>query len=585
MAREDDAEDDETTRAATKEPSVGVISINLLWQSHRRVPRVDRYSRFRHSLVADLAAVVPPADSAWRPAACPMASSASGTSDASASGGAEVEMDTAESEEDSCAWSLVQSSLLPPDGRLPCGADGAPPPRFGLHVSGAVFGGWVKQSSPACAAASVAGAWNALAGGGRRGPLALRQDDVLRHMRDILVETIASKRARFERLLGAPIADFEEALDRAFEDAGKTLGGESKAVPGLKRVEAMRLAIALAKSRGDPELDAEAARATNDCRDVVDEKNTPPRTSFAAIAALVREDEADKGDEAENEGSEAEEPEEEEEDDDDRGGDERGREDASGKENDAGKKAERNMNDDDDATLLAALAAGVDITGGGVKKKRRGKPPARLVARLGGVAAPAPAPVAAPAHAAVPTPRRRWRWRKDFWEILKKRAGLEKLERARPSTAAFGNGGVAEATRRCAAAAAAVSPSAPRVHARVVAGVKTKTRANLLIPIERRGDQTAAAAREWSSLRELFARDDVALISHHKNHYALVFALRERCDADEACPGGVRWTREMLTARRGQRPSAWISWEEARATMLGWSGYGILAATADRGGE
>ena len=275
-------------------------------------------------------------------------------------------------------------------------------PRFGLHVSGAVFGGWVKQSSPACAAASVAGAWNALAGGGRRGPLALRQDDVLRHMRDILVETIASKRARFERLLGAPIADFEEALDRAFEDAGKTLGGESKAVPGLKRVEAMRLAIALAKSRGEPELDAEAARATNDCRDVVDEKNTPPRTSFAAIAALVREDEADKGDEAENEGSEAEEPEEEEEDDDDRGGDERGREDASGKENDAGKKAERNMNDDDDATLLAALAAGVDITGGAVKKNVAASPP-RDSSR-GSEASPPPPPPPSPPTPTPPSP-------------------------------------------------------------------------------------------------------------------------------------------------------------------------------------
>ena len=510
-------------------------------------------------------------------------------------------MDTAESEEDACTWLLVQSSLLPPDGRLPCGADGAPPPRFGLHVSGAVFGGWVKQSSPACAAASVAGAWNALAGGGRRGPLALRQDDVLRHMRDMLSETIASKRARFERLLGAPIADFEEALDRAFEDAGKTLGGESKAVPGLKRAEAMRLAVALAKSRGDPELDAEAASAsTTDVRDTVDEEIPPPRTSFAAIAALIREDEADKEHEAENEGDEGDEGDEgaEEPDDDDDedhgGGDGRGREDASGKENDAGKTTEGETNDDDDANLLAALAAGVDANVAGKKKKRRGKPPARLVARLGGdaIAAFASTDAAAAAAAATATsserkrcPRRRWTWRKDFWEILKKRAGLEKLDRAKPSTAAFGNAGVAEATRRCAFAAAASSPSAPRVHARVVAGVKTKTRANLLIPIERRGDQTAAAAREWASLRELFARDDVALVSHHKNHYALVFALRERCDADEGRPGGVRWTREMLTARRGQRPSAWISWEEARATMLGWSGYGILAVTVERDGE
>jgi hypothetical protein len=555
-------------------------------------------------------------DSAGRPSARSMVMSASGTSDASASGAAEVEMDTAESEEDSCTWSLIQSSLLPPDGRLPCGADGAPPPRFGLHVSGAVFGGWVKQSSPACAAASVAGAWNALAGGGRRGPLALRQDDVLRHMRDALAETIAGKRARFERLLGAPIADFEEALDRAFEDAGKTLGGESKAVPGLKRAEAMRLAIALAKSRGDPELDAEADAAsatTTDVRDTDDEENPkgspsvgenenpPPRTSFAAIAALIREDEADKEDEAENEGdqgvegdqgiegdegSEAEEPD----DDDDGGGDGRGvPADASGKENDAGKTAEGDTNGDDDANLLAALAAGVDVNGGkSGRKKRRGKPPARLVARLGGDAIAAFASTDDAGGASSERKicvGRRWTWRKDFWEILKKRAGLEKLDRAKPSTAAFGNAGVAEATRRCAAAAAASSPSAPRVHARVVAGVKTKTRANLLIPIERRGDQTAAAAREWASLRELFSRDDVALVSHHKNHYALVFALRERCDADEGRPGGVRWTREMLTARRGQRPSAWISWEEARATMLGWSGYGILAVTVDRDGE
>ena len=481
-----------------------------------------------------------------------------------------------------CAWSLVQSSLLPPTGACRAGRMARHPRwparlRRGLRWLGQAILPRVRRRERRRRVERPGGRQAA-------GPLALRQDDVLRHMRDILVETIASKRARFERLLGAPIADFEEALDRAFEDAGKTLGGESKAVPGLKRVEAMRLAIALAKSRGDPELDAEAARATNDCRDVVDEKNTPPRTSFAAIAALVREDEADRGDEAENEGSEAEEPEEEEEDDDDRGGDERGREDASGKENDAGKKAERNMNDDDDATLLAALAAGVDITGGAVKKKRRGKPPRD--SPRGSEASPPPPPPPSPPTPTPPSPPL-----DVVGDGVKISGRYSRNARGWRSSSAPGRARrrlVTAASRRRrgdAAAAAAVSPSAPRVHARVVAGVKTKTRANLLIPIERRGDQTAAAAREWSSLRELFARDDVALISHHKNHYALVFALRERCDADEGCPGGVRWTREMLTARRGQRPSAWISWEEARATMLGWSGYGILAATADRGGE
>ena len=86
-------------------------------------------------------------------------------------------MDTAESEEDSRAWSLVQSSLLPRRAPAVRGGWRATPPlrparlRRGLR--------WLGQAIlPACAAASVAGAWNALAGGGRRGPLALRQDDV-----------------------------------------------------------------------------------------------------------------------------------------------------------------------------------------------------------------------------------------------------------------------------------------------------------------------------------------------------------------------------------------------------------------------
>ena len=41
--------------------------------------------------------------------------------------------------------------------------------------------------------------------------------------------------------------------------------------------------------------------------------------------------------------------------------------------------------------------------------------------------------------------------------------------------------------------------------------------------------------------------------------------------------GGYKVVREVLTARKGQRPQVWISWDEASATMLRWSGYKLLA--------
>ena len=34
----------------------------------------------------------------------------------------------------------------------------------------------------------------------------------------------------------------------------------------------------------------------------------------------------------------------------------------------------------------------------------------------------------------------------------------------------------------------------------------------------------------------------------------------------------------MLCARKGQRPSAWVDWLEARETILGWAGYKLMVA-------
>ena len=547
------------------------------------------------------------------------------------------EMDTSESEEDACSWRALQECLAsvgdPPGRARSASSDGptqkplpfvgadAVPASWGLHVSGAVHGGWVKQTSPACAAAVVAGAWNALAcGGDRHAPGALRQEHVVAHLEDVLREAIASKRARFERMLGAPVGDFIEALMDAIaaDPSGKTLGGKSKAEPGMRRREVMRIVATLVESRGEPELRdresrAAAAAASAPAEDATDRTETSaeetcvsrgespavsrgdspadltPMSSFGALAALAREDAARRA--ASDDSHD---------DSDDDSCDDSASEPASNDENDENglgpasnaSAVEREQSGED---LVAALAAGVPGFGGAEtmneksvhSKKKKKKtttkkkaPPPGLLARLSRAA---PSNGAAPNDAA-PTidhqPRRPtepWRWRKDLWEILRKMSGLEKLTRPRPSTAAFGNWGVAEAFRRVSDAAAdpadpADPAPAPRVSCRVVVGAKTRLRKDLPVPLAR-GASDEAIEREWRRLTTLFAADGSALIFHLKNHYALVHALRERTDRDG------RRTREMLTARRGQRPNAWIPWEEARSTMLRWSGYAIMQAT------
>ena len=546
------------------------------------------------------------------------------------------EMDTSESEEDACSWRALQECLAsvgdPPGRARSASSDGptqkplpfvgadAVPASWGLHVSGAVHGGWVKQTSPACAAAVVAGAWNALAcGGDRHAPGALRQEHVVAHLEDVLREAIASKRARFERMLGAPVGDFIEALMDAIaaDPSGKTLGGKSKAEPGMRRREVMRIVATLVESRGEPELRdresrAAAAAASAPAEDATDRTETSaeetcvsrgespavsrgdspadptPMSSFGALAALAREDAARRA--ASDDSHD---------DSDDDSCDDSASEPASNDENDENglgpasnaSAVEREQSGED---LVAALAAGVPGFGGAetmneksVHSKKKKKtttkkkaPPPGLLARLSRAA---PSNGAAPNDAA-PTidhqPRRPtepWRWRKDLWEILRKMSGLEKLTRPRPSTAAFGNWGVAEAFRRVSdAAAQSADPAdpapAPRVSCRVVVGAKTRLRKDLPVPLAR-GASDEAIEREWRRLTTLFAADGSALIFHLKNHYALVHALRERTDRDG------RRTREMLTARRGQRPNAWIPWEEARSTMLRWSGYAIMQAT------
>ena len=117
--------------------------------------------------------------------------------------------------------------------------------------------------------------------------------------------------------------------------------------------------------------------------------------------------------------------------------------------------------------------------------------------------------------------------------------------------------------------------------------------------------------------RNNFTRPHQTLIFHLTNHYALIFAMREwRNDVSSLSSNNANTmsgdntegklnsgsmiinnnnnnnntmgasgnhrviVRQVLTARRGQRPSAWIDFDEMREIMLGWEGYKVIAVSS-----
>lgn len=121
--------------------------------------------------------------------------------------------------------------------------------------------GWVKQPSPCCAAAAVAGAWNALAGIERTHAKALHFPDVISIYCTILREQIERLSLSFERKLGAGPNVFlilhsaiSEEFDRlsAEELDGETPPKKEKKVTRTAVGKAMRAAIKTYKASIPP---------------------------------------------------------------------------------------------------------------------------------------------------------------------------------------------------------------------------------------------------------------------------------------------------------------------------------------------
>ena len=162
--------------------------------------------------------------------------------------------------------------LLLPDGKLPHCLD-----RFSLQYSMAAFKGWVKQRSPACAAASVAGSWNALMGTSRGAEGALGQDDVVAVFAHNLEESIAKKRAKLERLLGAPIDAVDAALREKIGASGKSLGGKKEEKLTKKHlVRLLKEVVAEAAAAATAASSAAAAASPAEEGAVVAAEGVPP---------------------------------------------------------------------------------------------------------------------------------------------------------------------------------------------------------------------------------------------------------------------------------------------------------------------
>lgn len=126
----------------------------------------------------------------------------------------------------------------------------------------------MKQPSPCCAAAAVAGAWNALGGMDRSHPAALHHSDVIAMYVTILKEQIERLSQSFERKLGGgPFQILYDAVanEMAIITAGTTVGDivskKEKKVSKLLVSKAVKAAIKKYKSSIPASLQSEAEDA------------------------------------------------------------------------------------------------------------------------------------------------------------------------------------------------------------------------------------------------------------------------------------------------------------------------------------
>ena len=511
-----------------------------------------------------------------------------------------VEQDTTENEDINDLFSFL------------CPFDISQHNQFGLKFNRKIFNGWVRQPSACCGAASVAGAWNALGCLHRSHNNSLNHIDVLQVYRSMFIDLINKKKSSFERKLGAKIDKLLVLLEEGLAALGRTIGGKkscgatkaiiTRLVKKILRDHKIKKIIEEDKKmkeniEGDnnninndndnnnkdnitttnnnnddnnnDEIDADTL-TVDESSTAVDTIPTNPNPNLDTIPTSINSTsstsniegvEIDKGlsladwdpldclleiYEASGEllipqslassqalsmmNTEEEAP----------AWSQPSPSWIEDLQMDGNNDDEDDDEDDDDKD--EALVEGSSAISGSKSMKNNSKS-----SNSSG-----------------------WTWKKDLYEIIRNIAGLRKLLNEKPSTASIGNWGILSGVQRLTEWAGLGCA----IKARLFMGKRRSIKVKLDVAISKK-DDIASIQKQWDSLSGEFSHPDSVLLFHLKNHYALIFALREWVDKDG------NQVRELLCARKGQRPTAWIDFLEARQTMLGWEGYKIIAISRD----
>jgi hypothetical protein len=131
---------------------------------------------------------------------------------------------------------------------------------LGISINNKVFAGWVRQPSPCCGAASVAGAWNALFGLHRPSPHAMNHVNIIEAYCSLFTSKLHSQLTSFERKLGAPIQDVLLQINVRLKAVGRDFAGKKKCAATKKTVFEALVSLVKANPRTAP---AEALTPTN----------------------------------------------------------------------------------------------------------------------------------------------------------------------------------------------------------------------------------------------------------------------------------------------------------------------------------